>query len=367
MSLTQSEFSDLVARIYACAAEPQLWPDTLAGIVEAAGMAVCLACLAGLPHPVCAPPRAGPDGAVDHDFLAGLFAGLCPLQVVAWLCEAGDDPFPSPAARRARLSGHGGGQAPVNGGPPVPEAAREVLRLLLPHVRQAVETGQRLAERDGESRGLGAAVDALSAGVILLDEAGRILRTNAAADTILREGSVLRRLSAGTLAASDPAAQEALAAALAACRLGAAPPAPALPFPPGRAGAGRGLVGRLVRLRDAGGDPAGAAGPAAALFVQDPDQPCAVPGEALVRLYGLTGGELRVLRGLLQDLTLTEIAQAYGIGVATVRTHLARLFDKTGTRRQAELLRVVMASAPALRPPDAPATLRRSEALRARA
>ncbi|WP_407519428.1 helix-turn-helix transcriptional regulator [Methylobacterium oryzisoli] len=358
MSLTQSEFSDLVARIYACVAEPHLWPDTLAGIVEAAGLAVCVACLAGLPDPVCAPPRAVREGAVDRDLLAALFAGLCPLQVVAWL-EAGAGPFP--AARRMPGAGHRGGH------PHVPEAARAVMRLLLPHVRQALETGQRLAERDGESRGLGAAVDALCAGVILLDGAGRILRTNAAADTILREGSVLRRIASGGLAARDPAAQEGLEAALAACRLGAAPPAPALPFPPNRAASGRGLVGRLVRLRDPGSDVADAPGPVAALFVQDPDQPCAVPGEALVRLYGLTGGELRVLLGLVQDLTLNEIAQAYGIGVATVRTHLARLFDKTGTRRQAELLRVVMASAPALRPPEAPVALRRADALRVRA
>jgi DNA-binding CsgD family transcriptional regulator len=33
--------------------------------------------------------------------------------------------------------------------------------------------------------------------------------------------------------------------------------------------------------------------------------------------------------------------------LATVRTHLAHVFDKTGTRRQAELVRLILQSRPA--------------------
>ena len=36
-----------------------------------------------------------------------------------------------------------------------------------------------------------------------------------------------------------------------------------------------------------------------------------------------------------------EVAEALGIAEATVKTHLHRLFAKTGTRRQADLVKLV--------------------------
>jgi len=45
---------------------------------------------------------------------------------------------------------------------------------------------------------------------------------------------------------------------------------------------------------------------------------------------------------LLQGKDITEVAQLLGISVATARTHLQRLFEKTKTSRQADLVRVVM-------------------------
>ena len=38
-----------------------------------------------------------------------------------------------------------------------------------------------------------------------------------------------------------------------------------------------------------------------------------------------------------------EVAEALGIGEATVKTHLQRLFGKTETRRQADLVKLVAA------------------------
>jgi DNA-binding CsgD family transcriptional regulator len=63
----------------------------------------------------------------------------------------------------------------------------------------------------------------------------------------------------------------------------------------------------------------------------------------------VTGGELRVLQGLVEGAAPAEIAETYGIALSTVRTHLASLFRKTGTRRQPELVRLAMGSVPAVR------------------
>ncbi|ACL60024.1 helix-turn-helix transcriptional regulator [Methylobacterium nodulans] len=388
MPLTQGAFSDLVGRIYDCGQDPDLWPDTLARLVEALG---ALAGWIGMQDP------AGRNGCIavgvglspeQQSLYAERFVGLCPVSLATWFTQVGsvvalselvdrdafrDTVFYKEWCRPQRIedliagiltkSPAGCGSLSVSFDRPASTEARELMMLLLPHLRRAVETGRLLAERSGETECLTAAMDALSAGVILLDGAGRVLRTNAAADAILREGDALRRMPAGTLATAEPRSQGALEAALAVCRSGDdARPRPALPFPSRRKAVPRGgLVGQLVPLRSAilaprdpvcGAGPDAERKPVAALFVQDPERPCAVPSEALVRLYGLTPGEWRVLHGLVQDLTLSEIAEIYGIGVATVRTHLARLFDKTGTRRQAELLRAVMAAAPALRAPE---------------
>jgi DNA-binding CsgD family transcriptional regulator len=48
-----------------------------------------------------------------------------------------------------------------------------------------------------------------------------------------------------------------------------------------------------------------------------------------------------VLRAVVEIGGVPEIADALGIGEATVKTHLHRLFAKTGTSRQAELVKLV--------------------------
>ena len=83
-----------------------------------------------------------------------------------------------------------------------------------------------------------------------------------------------------------------------------------------------------------------------AVFAQDPAQVPLMPGESFAKLYRLTGGELRVLLALAQGLGAKEAADMLGIGEPTVRTHLQRMFSKTGTSRQAELLQLLHKSTP---------------------
>ena len=54
-----------------------------------------------------------------------------------------------------------------------------------------------------------------------------------------------------------------------------------------------------------------------------------------------TPTELRVLLGIVQVGGAPEVADALGIGEATVKFHLKRLFAKTGARRQADLVKLV--------------------------
>ena len=64
--------------------------------------------------------------------------------------------------------------------------------------------------------------------------------------------------------------------------------------------------------------------------------------EAMLREnYGLTPSEIRTSVGLLSNSGLAAVAEHTGVSVETVRFHMKRIFSKTGTRRQSELVRVI--------------------------
>ena len=91
----------------------------------------------------------------------------------------------------------------------------------------------------------------------------------------------------------------------------------------------------------------GAFAATAAIFVQDPIVVPPFPGEAFAKLYGLTGGELRVLLAMAPGLGVKEAAEMLGIGETTAKTHLQHIYAKTGTSKQTELMHLFMSSATA--------------------
>jgi len=63
-------------------------------------------------------------------------------------------------------------------------------------------------------------------------------------------------------------------------------------------------------------------------------------------IYRLTPAETRLAEALLENDTIESYALKNDISRNTVRTHLASLFAKTGAKRQAELIRTLLASQP---------------------
>lgn len=57
--------------------------------------------------------------------------------------------------------------------------------------------------------------------------------------------------------------------------------------------------------------------------------------------FGLTRAESRLLTVLFEGCSVPEAADRLGVARSTARTHLQRVFDKTGARRQGDLLRLV--------------------------
>jgi len=58
--------------------------------------------------------------------------------------------------------------------------------------------------------------------------------------------------------------------------------------------------------------------------------------------YGLTPAEERLALLILQGLTLGEAEAVLNIRHSTARTHMKRIYAKTGARRQVELVRLLM-------------------------
>ena len=66
----------------------------------------------------------------------------------------------------------------------------------------------------------------------------------------------------------------------------------------------------------------------------------AVP-DFVMRIFGLSPAEARLLPLLLRGCTPQQIAQELGVKVTTVRSQLSSVFAKTGATRQQDLIRLL--------------------------
>jgi DNA-binding CsgD family transcriptional regulator len=187
-----------------------------------------------------------------------------------------------------------------------------------------------------EAATLADALDGLGAGLFVVDAAGRIVHANASGRAMLRERLVLRDAE-GRLVACEARAASALNEVIAES---AGPDARPTAWPLS-AGDGRHYVAHLLPLAS-GARRVGATLPAlTAVFVHKAVIEAHCPPDVIARLYHLTPGELRVLLAIVEVGGVAETARALGVAEATVKTHLHRLFGKTGASRQADLVKLV--------------------------
>jgi len=83
----------------------------------------------------------------------------------------------------------------------------------------------------------------------------------------------------------------------------------------------------------------------AIVVVHDPEAEVRLRPELIARIHGLTPTEAALAAAIASGRTAAEIAAERGSSEHTVRTHLKRILDKTGTTRQADLVRLLLASA----------------------
>ena len=79
------------------------------------------------------------------------------------------------------------------------------------------------------------------------------------------------------------------------------------------------------------------------VFLYDMEEATALPAECLTQLFGLTPAEAGLALEVVRGGSSESMACRLGISVNTVNTHLRRIFDKTSTHRQADLLKLLLA------------------------
>ncbi|MGA7308809.1 MAG: LuxR C-terminal-related transcriptional regulator, partial [Pseudolabrys sp.] len=181
-------------------------------------------------------------------------------------------------------------------------------------------------------------LDGLSPAIFLVDIDGQIIHANAASHLLLEKGDFLRSVS-GRLTATDTQADRALRDAFVAASETAGKGS-ALPIPDGTGG--NRYMAHVLPLTVGERRKAGmASGVVAAIFVRKVEFETVPPSEIIGKTYNLTPTELRVLLAIVNVGGVRQAAGDLGVADTTVKTHLARLFEKTGVSRQADLVRLV--------------------------
>jgi DNA-binding CsgD family transcriptional regulator len=214
---------------------------------------------------------------------------------------------------------------------------RQRIALIAPLAQRALRIGQAIDPRPSEAATFADTLNGLRTAIFLVDAGCRIVHANAAGHDILRADDFLRCIG-GQLVARSLRADHGLREAVA-NDSGA----------PGAAGMalllaahdGERYIMHVLPLTSAARTGTGMTSNAvAALFVRKValERPC---GELVARTFQLTPAELRVLLAIVEIGGVPETAAALGIAQTTVKTHLHRVFAKTGSRHQVDLVKLV--------------------------
>ncbi len=367
--LNDHEFTllEAAARVYDAAADPQVWPQALAGLRAtlaadacalseheaaagtgrllywagldpAAAEAYSLAHVSGEAAP--ADEMTSPGEVIIDDAGGGSQRGRVPAGwrevyaiggVLRGVVDVADGMIAQVLVMR------GLGKEPFSG----EDAA--LLRRLLPTVQRSLRAGRALRKAEFFHQVAFDALDAVPLGIAFVDAAGEITAANRIARQIIENENVrayqetIRRSEA---AARTPRLRRAVADAMSDLQDAGGEVLSAFAVP--RRSGLRPLTCLLAPV-GASADGMDAAGrPQAMLFIGDPDKSVDIDQRRLRQLYGLSRAEARVVALLAQGYKLDATAENLGLVYETVRKHLKQVFDKTGCDRQAELVRLLV-------------------------
>ncbi len=211
----------------------------------------------------------------------------------------------------------------------------DLLATLAPHLRRALEVRAQIQQAQLLGRLSGAMLDAVPLAIVVVDRQAVMLQVNRAAEELLARGTDatlvdgrLHLRAAGTTALLRAACGARTSTAISMPRAGRTP-LEAIVTPLPASGAGQDDLMAVV--------------------FGDREQRYQIDATVLRDLYGLTPAQAALAALIVDGQSLSEAALALGVAVGTVRARMKQILERTGTRRQAELVRLILTGPAVLR------------------
>lgn len=216
---------------------------------------------------------------------------------------------------------------------PIREHEEDILRLLIPHLQRAATINRMLDLSAIAKATFEAAIDTLSVPVLLTDDLMRIVYANPAARRMLERGDLIREQNGRLSAASKPVTRALEIAIERASNDIAALGRKGFGIPVRRNDGESGALHVLPLRQGAALAPRAVV----AIFIAHTGTPFIAPTEIVAALFDLTPAESRVFDRIARGQTVAETAAALGVEASTIKTHMLRVYEKTGVRRRSEL------------------------------
>ncbi len=214
------------------------------------------------------------------------------------------------------------------------EAEREEVNILVPHVQRALQISRLLETKTREVMDLRAAVDEISTAIFFVDHEGYLVHMNGAARRLLAQGGLLH-LELDQLRASNARDQKSFSDLLA-----APPPSAKTELVLGSA-SGEDYILRAIPLSHETATARLDGRASLMIFVKRAEPDPASSIELIAERYKLTAREMNVLVAVVESGSVPDAAAILGLKQGTVRSHLKRVFAKTGLSSQLALAKLV--------------------------
>lgn len=214
-----------------------------------------------------------------------------------------------------------------------------ILSAVTPHLIRAFQLNQLLHETQSMGLGAFAALEYLDRGALLVGAGGAIRTANGMAERILAQGDGLK-LKDKQLVCAKPAETAALDRLIGRCMRGAVTADEGM-LQISRSEGRSALQVQCLPFPSTNWWP-GFSQQLAMIFVVDPDARMEQLTQRLRQRYGLTPAEATLAWEIVRGGGRKTAAESRGISVATARSQLTSIFDKTGVRRQSELVRLFL-------------------------
>lgn len=212
---------------------------------------------------------------------------------------------------------------------------------LVPHLQRGFQISSLLMACDNKVSATCELLQRLHVGVVLVDAESNVVFTNAQAEALLRQETVLQ-MSANKLQLKNSADNRSLQKLIYDASYSDVCTGGSLSLK--QAAMDKTLNVTVVPInRDIKSDfTFGTVQATAAVFIASTEQTRSISEALLAQLYGMSPAEARLAAALANGESLEQIAEQFELSKNTLRSQLKACFHKTGTRRQAELVRLIL-------------------------